>query len=417
MPVSDHSAALLSSTMSHFGRPVHLLLVVDGYFSLGGQDRDDRSFSISWLISVLKSHPSIILDTAHRDGDHSATIWGKFNFATTVPDLSTYDEIWMLGYNGLNLMDASNTLFKKPISDEEILAIARFMEGGGGVLATGDHNSLGSHMAGRIPRKVLHLTKYSVSKSLTIIPLGVRTMRKWYSKQDTTVGIPPNAPRNWPSQGATRADTLQKDVDGDFHFTNQSDDIPQPLNLIAVPGEVGGHHPLFDIGGPSKVLRHYPDHMHEGETLGFGGVETSEPWTLDDELTFCGKTFTEYPTHEGQQEKPQIIATGTIIPDHETTVEPNKLCESGFLPELAKTEAKQINTIAVYDGYKVGKGRVLTDSSFHHFLDLNLIGDPCATAEKTRGFDHRFLRDMEKFVLNCVFWLANARLLDCKRVD
>ena len=96
----------------------------------------------------------IRLDTAHRDGDHSATIWGKFNFASTVDELSFYDEIWMLGYNGQNSMDKSNTSFKKPITEKELLALARFMENGGGVLATGDHESLGSDMAGRIPRKL-----------------------------------------------------------------------------------------------------------------------------------------------------------------------------------------------------------------------------------------------------------------------
>ena len=51
----------------------------------------------------------------------------------------------MLGYN-------SGTNDRRPISDDELLAIARFMEAGGGVYATGDHDSVGSDMAGRIPR-------------------------------------------------------------------------------------------------------------------------------------------------------------------------------------------------------------------------------------------------------------------------
>jgi hypothetical protein len=129
--------------------PIRILLVVDGLFSLGGQDRDDRSFSVSWLISVLKIQPLIFLDTAHRDGDHSATIWGKFNFATTVPDLSYYDEIWMIGYNGPGQSDEH---FTKPLEERELLALAQFMDGGGGVYATGDHGGLGSYMCGCIPR-------------------------------------------------------------------------------------------------------------------------------------------------------------------------------------------------------------------------------------------------------------------------
>ena len=243
-------------------------------------------------------------------------------------------------------------------------------------------------------------------------------MRKWFGKDQIGLDTPTKVPTNWPAFGPTRADTLQKDVSGTFHFTNQSDNIPQPLKLVSVPWSLGDHHPLFEIDSPTKVLRHFPDHMHEGETLGFGGVEDSVPWTLDDVLVFCGEKFTEYPkSKDGHQEQPQIIAMGTVIADHSTTVEPNKLYESGFQPDDSKTEAKHINTLSVYDGYKTGVGRVLTDSSFHHFLDLNLIGDPCAVAEKTRGFENQFLSDMGKFFLNCVFWLANPRLLDCKRAD
>lgn len=70
-------------------------------------------------------------------------------------------------------------------------------------------------------------------------------------------------------------------------------------------------------------------------------------------------------------------------------------------------EAKQINTLSVYDGHRVGVGRVLTDLSFHHFLDLNLIGDPCATDVKTQGFDAGLRADMSSFFRTCDFWLAN----------
>jgi hypothetical protein len=135
-------------------RRIHVLLVVDGYFSLGERDINDRSFSISWLISVLKKHPDISLETAHRDGDHSATIWGKFDFANTLPDLGRFDEIWLLGFNGpiFDPNPFSKDSFKGPLSEEELLVLATFMENGGGVLATGDHGGVGSYMCGRIPR-------------------------------------------------------------------------------------------------------------------------------------------------------------------------------------------------------------------------------------------------------------------------
>lgn len=216
--------------------------------------------------------------------------------------------------------------------------------------------------------------------------------------------------RNWPPNSAKSADILQKDLSGNFSFANQSDDIPQPLKLIPFPSEPTRHHPLFDIQGTGgSILQHFSGHMHEGETLWCGGAKDSVPWTIDDALTFEGGKVIEYPVRDGHQEQPRIITMGTVIPDHTTPVEPNKLCESGFRPEPSKTEAKHINTLSAYDGQKVGVGRVLTDSSFHHVLDLNLLGDPCATGHKTRGFQNAFLSDMEAFFMNCVAWLANSR--------
>jgi hypothetical protein len=181
--------------------------------SLGPQDRNDLSFSISHVIKTLKSStdPKIFLDTAHRDGDVDATIWGKFDFATSVPDLGVYDEIWLFGYNGPNKAGPQNSELRCPVRDDELLALARFMQNGGGVLASGDHEGLGCYMCGRIPR--------------------VSTMRKWFARYDKDPSIPPRAPRYWPVHGEDRADTLQKDDDGRYLFTNQSDNVPQPLTI------------------------------------------------------------------------------------------------------------------------------------------------------------------------------------------
>jgi hypothetical protein len=42
-----------------------------------------------------------------------------------------------------------------PLGDSELLAIAQFMENGGGILAVGSHDSLGSYICARIPRECL----------------------------------------------------------------------------------------------------------------------------------------------------------------------------------------------------------------------------------------------------------------------
>lgn len=116
------------------------------------------------------------------------------------------------------------------------------------------------------------------------------------------------------------------------------------------------------------------------------------PWTLDNVLTFAGQSFTEYPTQNGVQEKPQIIATGHVVGGHASNAPQNPpitpKCPGGdpFDPDPTVTaKDTDINTISVYDGHNVGVGRVLTDSSFHHFIDLDVTGDPCAGTEELNG--------------------------------
>lgn len=106
----------------------------------------------------------------------------------------------MLGYNGPNKADPKNSDIRRPIQEDELLVLARFMQNGGGILASGNHEGLGSYMCGRIPR--------------------VRTMRKWFAKEDRDPSIPSRCSRNWPVQGPERADTLQKNSEDSYHFTD-----------------------------------------------------------------------------------------------------------------------------------------------------------------------------------------------------
>jgi hypothetical protein len=369
---------------------IKILIVVDGIFRLGAQDQTDDTFTISNLISALGStSPNISVETANRNDtvttpDLTATIAGNFNFATTVPNLSVWNEIWMFGYSGTNNQVPTAPL--KFIGDDEIAAIAQFMENGGGILAAGDHDGLGSLMCGLIPR--------------------VRTMRKWFSILDTD--IPAGAPPNWPSLGKTRADTLQPSSSGTWNFDNQSDDIPQPLTFPS-----GMPHPILQTpsGGP---ISKFPDHMHEGEVLGIGGVPASVPWTFTDTLSFAGTSFIEYPTLGGHQERPAIIATGSVIVGHPTPVS-GATCEiANFVPATTPTAANTINILSVYDGQTVNVGRVITDSSFHHYLDLNLIGDPCGGPGTTQGFKTPagmpIYDDMTTFYINAAQWLAGPHV-------
>src|SRR4051812_26073961 len=119
--------------------PITILIVVDsgpnpdvdGGFTWGPSP-DDKLFTLHTLVLTLQEQNLILVHTAHRSGDPNATFKAPFNFSTTLTDLTAYDEIWLFGYAGSNGGGPS-------ISDDELRAIAVFMESGGGVLATGDH--------------------------------------------------------------------------------------------------------------------------------------------------------------------------------------------------------------------------------------------------------------------------------------
>ena len=93
-------------------------------------------------------------------------------------------------------------------------------------------------------------------------------------------------------------------------------------------------------------------------------------------------------------------------------------CETNnFSTDPKPTVAGKIGVLCAYDGIPAGVGRVLTDSSFHHYLDLNLVGDPCGVSvDRQQGFgkalsppeQQSVLADMQSFYGNAVAWLARA---------
>src|SRR5579863_952758 len=136
---------------------IRVLVVADGDFVTNGKlginmaptkDVSDDTFTVSELVFLLRNNPAtpILVDTAHRRNDPNAT-YANFNFATTV-DLMQYDVLWLIGYEGNN----DGFLYGAPITQAEVAAIAAFMDGGGGVYATGDHSGMGSYLCGQIPR-------------------------------------------------------------------------------------------------------------------------------------------------------------------------------------------------------------------------------------------------------------------------
>jgi hypothetical protein len=394
------------------------------------QNQTDRYFTVTEFVWLLQnaSAPSINVETAHRRIDFPNTTATYTGFAFTPASIAKYHVLCLLGYEGYNgsknFGGKYEPVLPSELADSELEAIIEFMNAGGGVFATGDHMGLGSFMCGRIPR--------------------VRSMRKWWAGTDAqtdpffpggdvpTVGIDYTGKNavdmgNWPG-GGDRADTLVKnttavsfaDTDQQFYFDDQSDDIP--MKLFAPPdGSKVLNDPTLDPGVVHPILRgsngpiyRYPDHMHEGEVV--------TPSNKDAGALINGKTYTEYPTYPtsgGFQPLPAVLATGKVTGGHDTATTDGISCEqTNFTNDINDpTNDHTIGILCAYDGRAANVGRIVTDSSFHHYLDLNLIGDPCGSSpDRQAGFSVGGLRgpvqpggvldDLQQFYVNTVTWLA-----------
>jgi hypothetical protein len=231
--------------------------------------------------------------------------------------LGNFDEIWLFGI-------ASSS---PALTAAEITALRSFMNGGGGVLAMGDHSSLGADLCGEIPR--------------------VKHMRKW--KFGGPAGDPP------PPFGASRIDTLRAGPTAGFQFPDQSDAVPQPITpkryystLASTPFRRRWHpHPvLCGIDGVIDVL---PDHMHEGECVVAPALPPAD---------FPGGLA------------PEVIATGEVLP-HTT----DNSSEGNFGVDVTAT-ARTFGILGAYDGHDpaANVGRIVVDATWHHWVHVNLVG-------------------------------------------
>ena len=376
---------------------INVLVVIDGAF-LFQNNAGTPDFTFATLVSTL-TNAGFQVTKANREADPNADL-PDFNFATSA-NLLDFDVIWMVGDGGLNDNPIAMEGTKPPLDPAQLNAIANFMEQGGGVFAVGDHYSLGSAMCGQIPR--------------------VRVMRSWYGPGDASKPAElAVVPDNFPNEGVGRADTTLKNPSGIYpatdaannptvspyaYFQNQSDALPQTITPTSSPA-----HPILRNNGHDVTV--YPDHMHEGNALDVvAGFDYTQPSPYGD--TSKG----EFRAIAGSRQMPQIIATGQTRAQASYVVS-----DTGpVVLDSTISGAFHVNTLSVYDGRIAGVGRIVTGSTFHHYLDINLVGassvdattDPMVggEAEKGQGLSTNAtaFADIQAVYVNITNWLARPQ--------
>lgn len=375
-----------------FWRPctVRILMVADDfiYFS-------DENFGLSDLISILHdemlSYVRFEITVAHRDNPSDARVAiGNPKVKSSIKtfkfddpnefDPSKYDQIWLIGSHR-SRKNARN-VWSNRLTDSELRVLMEFMDNGGGVFATGDHEDLGAAMGGFLPR--------------------VRQMRRWFypATGPNGEGLAP------PFEGPGRFDTNREGHDAGYQFNDQSDDIPQPIQprmyTSAVSAFLENAYPHPVLCGPNGPIRVLPDHPHESQCTTAADPDATE--TLD------GVEFTEFKpaTDGGPRPLPEVIATSTVIGGHTT---------SG---KSGATVARSFGAIAAYDGHRAGVGRIVTDATWHHFININLTGSDGTAGAKGLGFlatqagqDH--YEEIKAYFLNIALWISPKAKLACMR--
>jgi hypothetical protein len=377
---------------------VSVLLVTDG-----GLDFSQRDFGLSTFVTVLQQaarhYVEFELTLAHlQEGvPDDAVMQGAPGIARSIKGFrfdesahftpTMYDQVWLFGietnfHSGAYQHRFANqaTYPADRLSDSELKSLSEFMNGGGGLFATGDHGLLGRCLCGSVTR--------------------ARSMRLWAS----TSGDPQVDEVSM--GGQRRNDTNRIGRDAGTQFNDQSDDIPQRIQPVLYRRRISPFiearfpHPL--LCGPEGTLDVLPDHPHEGECV--------KPTDLTQTYPFDGSPEYPPPTGGGNPLEPEVIAHSTVPAGNNSD------------GTKTATQPHSFGAISAYDGHRVGIGRVVTDATWHHFVNINLVGVvglPDNTV-KGRGFlaspeGEAHLENIKAYYRNIVVWISSASSHNCFR--
>jgi hypothetical protein len=295
------------------GQP-RVLVVTDISFTKEG----NRGFSLARFIETLVNGE--VLGRKAKVTKASLLAEGRDPEAD-IPGF-TFDKLLRSEYDVCFIFAIGSNGSREP---EELDAIKKFMDEGGGMFATGDHATLGAGVC----RDIIRVNK----------------MRKW-----TEVDGVPSA------DGEDRLSTNLPGNNERYEFNDQSDRHLQRLflNYLTTAGGRNNPHPLMQARGSDgsiKAIVHIPDHPHEGECVipSAEALQNKEEWPLE--------------LGGDKPISPEIVA--------------KSMSYGGILEDIdrkAPLNPREFIAIAAYDGHRAGVGRVVTDATWHHFIDINIDG-------------------------------------------
>jgi len=278
---------------------------------------------------------------------------GFENFTFSPGSLDSFDQLWLFGHEGAFQSSVLNHGEQNVVHD--------FMNDGGGVLAMGDHEDLGAGLCGDIIR--------------------VSSMRTWfYQSPPPRLGMPKAPPIKGPGANSTVAagpysgesDWKPQTIFPVYRYSHPSWD---PWTRLSYP------HPI--LCGPRGAITVLPDHIHEGACF-------------DPDLSV-------FSAHYPNGFAPEIIAHGiSAYP----TPTPLPFATAASNSPTTPYAPRSFGLVSVWDGQdpRAGgeRGRVVVDSTWHHWFNNNLGGFRYIERNVPE------YRDILCYFRNVAVWLAST---------
>jgi hypothetical protein len=238
-----------------------------------------------------------------------------------------FDEVWFFGFHQSNKKRVSFGMFRggpeSELTENEVSVLRLWMEAGGnnksvggGVLLTGDHN---------------HPRPADATPGTNPLCPDNPVPQAFLGRGRALGRCVPRAGqlRTWECEPTNRAEDSHNTIESSGI---QTDRIPQQLihRNVDAAGNLdpnGQPHPIFRYK-PGSWISFFPDHNHEGEVI--------VPTDFDPELW------------RGQV-RPHVVARG-----------------------IDRRHATLVDLVVAYNGDLANVGRIVADSSWHHYFNINL---------------------------------------------
>jgi hypothetical protein len=321
---------------------------------------------IRFVSGGLKNVVDLSMEFVHRHKVGNKDVQGAHKLAWQF--LDQYDELWIFGDKQVNVVGKDITK-REPYNqlDSYEQEVLREWMKDRGLFFTGDHSDLDPNLSSSDPCAQDHSKFINLGASLGRFIPRVRQLRVWDGPP--TNCSDPLSPDN------------QNTVDGPDPC--KFDDDPNPLQFDGTPQVLvrpSTAHKLFSWINPTgevMPITVFPDHQHEGRVLAPTQPELNSDWPAGSPA-------------------PMVVARGK--------------------DNRPATHGREYDLVVAFDGDPVNVGRIVADSSFHHYLNPNLEEiDGCyASGDPKPG---SFLDQIAQYYCNLALWLAPKTIRDQLRID